>query len=166
MLRYLMPPIVLAVAAVSCAEDTARIPVLTSAEVGPQTSSIETIKPEEVESIVAQIHRSAENDRSAERRRWIQLELMHPNDRAMLGALWERYRKADLLLTDLEEKRARSPAADRHALDGRIGASDRARLRVQLWVRRGVASAEDWTETESELEAAIVAFETNVRGAT
>jgi hypothetical protein len=164
--RKLRVPLALGVVfAVACAEDTARAPVLTSADVGPRSSGIETIRPEELETVVAQIHRSAESERAAERRRWVELELMHPNDRATLASLWERYRKADLLLTDLEEKRARSPARERVVLDGRVGSSDRARLRVQLWIRRGLASSAEWLETESELDAAVAAFETSVREA-
>jgi hypothetical protein len=140
----------------ACAGDVpARTPVLTSAEM---------ISPGDLEGRVARVGYDADRAREGERRRWVELELRHAEDKALVALLWRRYERADLVLTALEQRQARTPTADRRALDEQIGSAEAARLRVQLWVRRALASSDEWDETRAQLEAALVDFGAAVEG--
>jgi hypothetical protein len=140
---------------VACAGD---LPVRTP----PALTAAELISDDEIEARVARVGYDAARDRDGERRLWIELELRYPEDQLLLGALWFRYEKADLILAALEQQETRTPTSDRRPLDERIGKSDAARLRVQIWIRRALASRDEWDEIIAELEAAVVNLEQTV----
>jgi hypothetical protein len=140
---------------VACAGDLpARTP--------PTLNAVEMISEDEIEARVARVGYDAARDRAGERRRWIELELRYPEDQPLLTALWSRYEKVDLILTALEQRQVRTPTSERRPLEERIGKSDAARLRVQIWIRRALASRDEWDEIIAELEAAVAALEQTV----
>lgn len=140
---------------VACAGDLpARTP--------PTLTAAEMISQDEIEARVARLGYDAANDRDGERRRWIELELRYPDDQPLVSALWSRYEGADLRLTALEQRAVRTPTRERRPLDERIGKSDAARLRVQIWVRRALASRDEWYAICAELEAAVSDLEQTV----
>jgi hypothetical protein len=118
----------------------------------------EVISPGELEARVARIGDQADRERDSERHRWVELELRYARDAALVFALWRRYERADLVLTALEQRQARTPTSERRALDEQVGRADAARLRVQIWLRRALASSDGWGETRAQLEAALSDF--------